>query len=79
MTTQTLRLLDLYGDDIFRTSIDVLLDKQLHDPGALALLCEQARSKTRRDPVLEPSFGDHVKDRDVIPHSLESYDHRRRR
>jgi len=76
---QVLRLLDLYGDDVFRACLDGLLDKELQDPGALALLCEQARKNAQRVPVVEPTFGDHVKDRDVVPHSLESYDDRRRR
>lgn len=79
VTAQTLRLLDLYGDDVLKASLDVLLDKNLHDPGALAILCEQARKHTQRSPIVEPSFGDHVKDRDVVPHSLESYDRPRRR
>lgn len=79
VTAQALRLLDLYGADIFSASLAVLLDKKLQDPGALAILCEQARKNAQRAPVVEPTFGDHVKDRDVIPHPLESYDARRRR
>lgn len=79
MTSQVLRLLDLYGADVFRASLDVLLERKLHDPGALAILCEQARRSTQRTPVVEPTFGQHVKDREVVPHSLESYDARRRR
>lgn len=79
MTAQVLRLLDLYGTDVFRVSLDALIDKGLHDPGALALLCEQSRKTSSGAPVVEPTFGDHVKDRDVIPHPLEKYDVRRRR
>jgi transposase len=79
MTAQVLRLLDLYGDDVFRTSLDALHDKKMFDPGALALLCEQTRKGSHGAPVVEPTFGNHVKDRDVIPHPLEKYDARRRR
>jgi transposase len=79
MTAQVLRLLDLYGTDVFRASLDALLDRKLFDPGALALLCEQTRKGQHGAPVVEPKFSDHVKDRDVIPHPLEKYDARRRR
>jgi transposase len=79
MTAQALRLLDLYGDAIFRAALDALLDKGLQDPGALALLCEQSRKSSNGAPVVEPTFGNHVRDRDVIPHPLEKYDVRRRR
>jgi hypothetical protein len=77
MTSQVLRLLDLYGDDVFRAAVGELVAKDAHDPGALAMLCEQKRKKNQ--PVLiETRFAEHVADRDVIPHDLESYDARRR-
>ena len=42
------------------------------DYGALAMLCEQRR--TRRRPVLPLVLAPHVVDRDVIPHDLGGYD-----
>lgn len=78
MTSQVLRLLDLYGDEVFRAAVDDLIARDAHDPGALAVLCERRRRKDQ--PVITaPRFADHVEDRDVIPHDLESYDARRRR
>lgn len=78
MTAQAVRLLDLYGDDVFRVAVDDLIARGAHDPGALAMLCERLRKKD--SPVVtEPRFADHVEDRDVIPHDLEAYDARRRR
>lgn len=68
----TLRLLDLYGPGVLAPAVDALLGKGSHDLGALAILCEQRRTKPRR--VLPVQLGAHVVDRDVIPHDLGGYD-----
>ena len=45
-----------------------------HDPGALAVLCEERRRAADSPVPLDIDLGAHVPDRDVIPHDLESYD-----
>jgi hypothetical protein len=78
VTTQVVQILDRYGDDVFRRAVDDVVDRGLHDPAAIAAVCERLKKK-KHAPVIEPRFADHVDDRDVIPHDLESYDARRRR
>jgi transposase len=71
--TRAIKLLDLYGDEVFAAAVADLAQRGLADLGTLAVACETHR--TRRDrpiPVL-PDFDvddDHV----VIPHDLERYD-----
>lgn len=72
MAASTLKLLDLYGANVVTQAVDALLEKGSHDVGALAILCEQRRTKPRR--VLPLSLAAHVVDRDVIPHDLGGYD-----
>ena len=74
MTARTMRLLDLYGDDMLRDAVTEALQRGVCDPGALAQLCEQRRHKQRLPVPIEVSLGDHVPDCDVIPHDLEKYD-----
>lgn len=69
---RTLRLLDLYGASVLAPAVDDLLAKNSHDYGALAILCEQRRTRPRR--VLPIELGAHVVERDVIPHDLGGYD-----
>lgn len=74
MVARTLYLLDAYGPAITRSAIDEMLPCGTHDPGAMAILCEQRR-RARGGPrpvVLE--LADHVVERDVIPHDLGGYD-----
>ena len=68
------RLLDLYGEAIFIHAITEILARGLHDPGALAQLCEQQRRARPRPVPVEIALPSHVLDRDVIPHNLEDYD-----
>lgn len=68
------RLLDLYGETIFSHAVAEILQRGLHDPGALAQLCEQQRRARSRPVPLEITVPSHVADRDVIPHNLEDYD-----
>jgi hypothetical protein len=79
MTAKTLRILDLYGDDIFREAVDDIVARELHDPGAISIACERLRMERSKPVVIEPVFAPHVNDRDVVPHDLEGYDVRRRR
>lgn len=74
MTARTGKLLDLYGDAVFCAAVDDILARDLHDPGALAQICEQRRRALDRPVPLDIVLGDHVPDRDVIPHRLEDYD-----
>jgi transposase len=68
------RLLDLYGEAIFLHAVAEILARGLHDPGALAQLCEQQRRARSRPVPIEITVPSHVPDRDVIPHNLEDYD-----
>jgi len=74
MTARTLRLLDLYGADVLGSAVAEALQRGIHDPGALAMLCEQARLDAARPIPIPIELGDHVPDRDVIPHDLGGYD-----
>ena len=79
MTAFANRLLDLYGETIFTAVVTEILQRGLHDPGALAQLCEQQRRAHSRPLPIEIAVPSHVPDRDVIPHNLEDYDEPRRR
>ncbi len=69
---RTLKLLDLYGAHVLSAAVEDLLTRGGHDLGALAMLCEQRRTRPRR--ILPVELGPHVVDRDVIPHDLGGYD-----
>ena len=74
MTARTVKLLDLYGAEIFSAALQDLLARGAHDIGALAHLCE-LRRRARSLPVpVEVKLPSHVRDRDVVPHQLGSYD-----
>jgi hypothetical protein len=72
LVARTSKLLDLYGQQVLASAVDDLLEKGSHDYGALAILCEQRRTRPR--PVLPLELAPHVVDRDVIPHDLGGYD-----
>ncbi len=69
---RTVKLLDLYGASVLAPAVDELLAKGSHDYGALAILCEQRRTRPRR--VLPIELASYVVERDVIPHDLGGYD-----
>jgi transposase len=74
MTARTGKLLELYGADILTKAVADVLARGLHDPGALALRCEEAR---RAEGVAMPvalELGAHVPDCNVTPHDLGRYD-----
>jgi transposase len=79
MTTKVLRILDLYGAEIFSRAIDDVVAQDLHDPGAISIVCERLRKEHDTPVPIEPVFGKHVTDREIVPHDLEGYDARRRR
>jgi hypothetical protein len=72
LVARTLKLLDLYGERTFVLALDSLLERGSHDLGALAILCDQVQRPER--PALPLVLGDHVPDRDVVPHDLGGYD-----
>ncbi|MFT3770176.1 MAG: hypothetical protein QM820_32505 [Minicystis sp.] len=79
MTAKALHLLDLYGVEILGAAVREAIDRGTHDPGALAVLCEERRRAADNPVPLDIDLGAHVPDRDVIPHDLETYDAQRRR
>lgn len=74
MTARTLKLLDLYGAELLAAAAQQVLERGLHDPGALASICEQHRRAQNAPVPLDLPLASHVHDRDVIPHALETYD-----
>ena len=74
MTARTGKLLDLYGTDVLAKTVTDVLACGLHDPGALALRCEQARRAAGAPMPVTLELGAHVPDCDVIPHDLGKYD-----
>lgn len=79
MMAQTLRLLDLYGAELLAAAVTEAVERGTHDPGALAVICEQKRRAKSRPIPIDLELGAHVPDKDVIPHNLETYDHVQRR
>jgi transposase len=72
---RTLHLLDLYGRDLLAAAVLEAVKRNLGDVGALSQLCEQARRAQKAPVPIDVPLGDHVPDRDVIPHPLSRYDH----
>jgi hypothetical protein len=74
MTARTGKLLDLYGAEILAKAVADVLARGLHDPGALAFRCEQARRAAGAPMPVTLELGAHVPDCDVVPHDLGKYD-----
>ena len=74
MTARTGKLLELYGVDVLTRAVTEILARGLHDPGALALHCEEARRAAHKPMPVVFELGAHVHDCDVIPHDLGRYD-----
>ena len=72
--TRTIKLLDLYGDDVFAAAIADVVARGLADLGAIAMACEKHRKDRRRPVPVELVLPNHLDDADVIPHALETYD-----
>jgi transposase len=77
MTSQTTKLLDLYAADVFEKAIAEVILRGTHDPGEVGVLCEKHRRAAERPVPIDVPLGDHIPDRDVIPHDLGSYDAKR--
>lgn len=69
----TIRLLDAYGPAVLREVSADMLQRGIHDRGAMAILCEQRRRRPGPPPLAVP-LGGHVVERDVVPHDLGGYD-----
>ena len=78
MTAKAMHLLDLYGAEILGAAVSEAVARGTHDPGALAVLCEDRRRAADSPVPIDIDLGAHVPDRDVIPHDLETYDAQRR-
>jgi transposase len=74
MTARALKLLDLYGAELFAAAVAEIITRGTWDVGAIAHVCEQHRIAAARAVPVPVTLGAHVPDRDVIPHPLESYD-----
>jgi transposase len=71
---RTVKLLDLYGEEIFALAIQEINTRGLRDIGALMLSCERFRRERRLPLPLDLPLPGHIEDRDVIPHDLGNYD-----
>ena len=74
MTARTGKLLELYGAEVLAKAVADVLARGLHDPGALALRCEEARRAAGVPMPVALELGAHVPDCAVIPHDLSKYD-----
>jgi transposase len=76
MTARIAKLLELYGAEILTAAVAVILARGLHDPGALALHCEELRRAGKRPMpvVFDLPAHAHAHDGEVVPHDLSSYD-----
>jgi transposase len=71
---RAIKLLDLYGDEVFAAAVAEIVARGLRDTGALAVACDRLR-KERRHPVpVDIPMPAHADDRDVVPHDLDTYD-----
>ncbi|MBK6463029.1 MAG: IS21 family transposase [Myxococcales bacterium] len=74
MTARIKTLRELYGIETLREATRVMCDHGTHDPGALSLLCEEARRRRNMPIPLPLPLPSGVVDRDVDSHDLASYD-----
>lgn len=68
------RLLDLYGDRVFKGAIEDVLDRGGSDIKTIVVACERRRKAESQPVPVEVELPAHIPDREVIPHSLENYD-----
>jgi transposase len=72
--TRAIKLLDLYGAEIFATAVGELVARGLRDTSALAVACDRLRRDRRRPLPIDVPLAPHIEDRDVVPHDLGTYD-----
>lgn len=70
----TIKLLDAYGPAILRAVVADMLARGVHVRGAMAILCEQRRRRRQGPAPVVIELGQHVVEREVIPHDLGGYD-----
>lgn len=46
--TRAIKLLDLYGDEVFAAAVAEIVARGLRDTGALAVACDRLRKERRR-------------------------------
>ena len=74
MVARVIVLLDAYGATALCGALTEMVTRGTHDPGAMAILCEQRRRRRGDRPPRVVAFGDHVRERDVVPHDLGGND-----
>lgn len=74
VVARTIKALDLYGVTAMRVAVQDAVARELRDPNALLTLADRARRADDLPPRVAPSFGAHVRDRDVPQHDLGGYD-----
>lgn len=72
--TRAIKLLDLYGDEVFAVAVGELVERGLRDTSALAVVCDRLRRERRRPMPVDVPMPAHIEDREVIPHDLGGYD-----
>jgi hypothetical protein len=72
--TRAIRLLDLFGDQVFAAAVAEIAERGLRDVGALAVACDRIRRDHHRPVPLAIELPAHIDDHDVVPHDLETYD-----
>lgn len=76
LVTRAIKLLDLYGDELFAAAVHEVVALGLQDISALAVACDRLRRDRHRPLPMTVPLATHIQDRDVIPHNLETYDDR---
>jgi transposase len=74
MIGSTVVLLDAYGPAVLREVVADMIARGVHDRGAMAILCEQRRRRRSGPAPMIVELGQHVIERDVVPHDLGGYD-----
>lgn len=74
MVSRTRILRELYGAEVLREAARAQVEHGTHDPGALALLCEQARKKRRLPVTLPIRLREGLTDGEPQAIDLASYD-----
>ncbi len=74
MVSSTIVLLDAYGPAVLREVVADMTARGVHDRGAMAILCEQRRKRRSGPSPMIIELGQHVVERDVVPHDLGGYD-----
>lgn len=74
MVARTKKLRDLYGLVLLRAAVSQMVALGTHDPGALALACEQARRKRGLPIALPVILSPRAVDVEILSPDLASYD-----